>query len=287
MTRPAAAFCPGHISGYFRRENGKDAATTGSTGAGIVISRGVLARARPADRTTIGVFFTDASGQREQVADESLLLRSALERAGVTAAVTTECDLPIGAGFGLSAAALLATLTAVNSLYGRGMDERQIALIAHETEILHRTGLGDVVSCRGGGMVVRTVAGIDAPVHRYLNLDEPVCAISFGPIHTPRVLGSTVQMGKVAAAYPPGEPYTVEAFFARCRSFAEKSGLITPEVREVLDACDRREVLAGMTMLGNGVFAYGRGAKAALARFGPVYVMGVAKGGPDLVAERA
>ncbi len=33
-----------------------------------------------------------------------------MENLSVTASVTTECHLPIGAGFGLSAAALLATL---------------------------------------------------------------------------------------------------------------------------------------------------------------------------------
>jgi pantoate kinase len=35
------AFCPGHISGYFKRVNGQTLATTGSIGAGVVIDEGV------------------------------------------------------------------------------------------------------------------------------------------------------------------------------------------------------------------------------------------------------
>lgn len=279
----AAAFCPGHISGYFRRMVGRDPATTGSTGAGIVISRGVVACVRPAECTSIGIYVQDEDGRSIRVAGDSPPVRSAMDRIGVTAAVTTTCNLPIGAGFGLSAAALLATLTALNRLYRFDMSERQIAHAAHEAEIRHRTGLGDVVSCRAGGMVIRNVAGIDAPVRRILNLNRPLSAISFGPISTPAVLSSHVQMDRIAAAYPAGEPDGIDDLFSRSRDFAVRSGLITPQVQKVFAACDRLGVAAGMTMLGNGVFAYGENAREVLSRFGRVYMMTVARSGPVLL----
>jgi pantoate kinase len=47
------AFCPGHISGYFKRIVGDTVATTGSIGAGIVISEGVNAIVEPAERISI------------------------------------------------------------------------------------------------------------------------------------------------------------------------------------------------------------------------------------------
>ena len=47
------AFCPGHISGYFKRIQGDTVASTGSIGAGIVISEGVTAMVKPADQTSI------------------------------------------------------------------------------------------------------------------------------------------------------------------------------------------------------------------------------------------
>ncbi len=287
MSRWVSAFCPGHISGYFKRVSGPDAATTGSIGAGIVISEGVLAQATPAERTTIEVWQRNGNGERTRIARDSPPLRSVMEKLSITASVTTDCRLPIGAGFGLSAAALLATLIALNRLYDLEMDERRIAHLAHETEILHRTGLGDVVSCRGGGMVVRTIAGIDAPVRRIPDLAGPVFAVSFGPIHTPTILGSPGQMERVTAAFPAGEPETIEEFFSRSRAFAEKSGLITLQIRDVLESCDTSGINASMTMLGNGVFAYGDNAGPALSRFGNLYRMAVAKNGPALVEEQA
>ncbi len=281
----AAAFCPGHISGYFRRVSGPDPARTGSIGAGIVISEGVIARVMPAEEISIEVRCRNGQEGSGTIANDSPPLRSAMERLDVAASVITECSLPIGAGFGLSAAALLATITALNRLFGLGMSEREIASLAHVTEILFKTGLGDVSSCRGGGMVVRSSAGIDAPVLRYLDMEGPVSAISFGPIHTPSVLGSAEQMERVTAAFPDGEPETIAEFFSRSRAFCRRSGLLTSQVADVLASCDRAGVMASMTMLGNGVFAYGDEAFPVLSRFGRVYRMTFARNGPAVLEE--
>jgi pantoate kinase len=283
---PVTAFCPGHISGYFRRIDGTDLATTGSIGAGIVIDEGVTVTASPSQAPDVRILKRDASGGLHQIARESTLIRSAMERIGVSGAVITECRLPIGAGFGLSAAALLASLTALNQLYDCGLDTHDIARIAHETEVTHRTGLGDVAACQGGGRVVRAGAGIDGHIERRFDLDKPLYAISFGPIHTPSVLGSPVQMEQVKAAFPEGVPETVEDFFRLCRTFTDKSGLLTPEVRKVLAACDHAGVPASMTMLGNGVFAYGMRAEAVLRGFGEMYELRMAGSGVRILKEK-
>nr|WP_320161236.1 hypothetical protein [uncultured Methanoregula sp.] len=47
------AYCPGHISGYFKRVAGADLASTGSLGAGIVISEGVTATVTPSETTSV------------------------------------------------------------------------------------------------------------------------------------------------------------------------------------------------------------------------------------------
>lgn len=266
-----SAYCPSHISGYFRRISGQDRAATGSTGAGIVIDPGIAVTVSPATRTTISIRQKLGRGRIQQVSDRSPPLESALRLTGVDARVITECTLPVGAGFGLSASALLATLTAVNHLADLGMGPREIAEIAHETEVEHRTGLGDVAACQGGGRVIRAGAGIDGEIHRYQDISGPICAVSFGPIHTPSVIGSAAQMARVDAAYPATVPATVEEFFQASRSFAQKSGLVTPQVMRVLEACCAEGVLCGMTMLGNGVFACGERAHSVLHPFGHVF----------------
>lgn len=265
------AFCPGHISGYFKRVEDPRYGVTGSIGAGIVISEGVTATVSLSRQTTVQIRQRTPDGECIGIADRSPPLESALARIGVAAAVVTECTLPIGAGFGLSAAALLATLTAVNRAGSCGLDIHEITRIAHETEVKHRTGLGDVSACQGGGRVVRKGAGIDAPIDRFFDMDETICALSFGPIPTPAVLGSPKQMQRVAAAFPESHPGTVKEFFRLCLQFTEQSGLLTPEVAAVLRECSDHDVMASMTMLGNGVFAYGAGAAELLAGFGRVY----------------
>ena len=282
---PVTAFCPGHISGYFKRIDGNDLRTTGSIGAGIVINEGVTVTVSTSLTPSVRIERKDASGVRHSLAQESPLLISAMDRIGVSASVVTECRLPIGAGFGLSAAALLASLTALNRLHECGMSAHEIALIAHETEVTHRTGLGDVAACQSGGRVVRTGVGIDGHIERRFDLTEPLFAVSFGPIHTPSVLGSPAQMEKVTAAFPRDLPDSVVDYFRLCREFADRSGLVTPEVKQVLTECDRAVIPASMTMLGNGVFAYGARAGTVLRAFGEVYELHMAECGARIVEE--
>jgi pantoate kinase len=273
------AFCPGHISGYFKRVERDNPEMTGSIGAGIVINEGVTVTVIPATASSIMIRRNSASGEHAVISRDSPPLLTAMNRIGISASVVTDCRLPIGAGFGLSAAALLATLTAANRLFELAMNERDIAQVAHETEVLHRTGLGDVAACQGGGRVVRTGPGIDGPIIRHFDMSEPIYAVSFGPIHTPSVLGSSEQMEQVTAAFPDDEPENMMEFFRLAREFATKSGLETQEVQRVLMACDIYNVPASMTMLGNGVFAYGKKAEQVLQSFGEVYEMFMADTG--------
>jgi len=285
--RTVTAFCPGHLSGYFRRVEGESVAATGSLGAGIVISEGVMATVIPADSTSVSVNRKDESGKLICSSRASPPLEYILGKLGVTVSVTTECRLPIGAGFGLSAAALLATLTAVNRSNNLGLTPHNIAALAHEAEVVHRTGLGDVAACQGGGRVVRSGPGIDGAVTRYFDLPEPLYAVSFGPISTPSVLGSRKQMERVTAAFPPRPPEDAGDFFKISRQFAEKSGLLTREAGGVIRQCADNNIPASMTMLGNGVFAYGQKARDILSASGEVYAFTVAREGARVVGVRS
>jgi pantoate kinase len=116
-----------------------------------------------------------------------------------------------------------------------------------------------------------------------MGLLEPVYAVSFGPIHTPDVLDSKEQMDKVTAAFPEKMPQTIGDFFSLSKKFSQTSGLLTPEVSEVLIRCENAGVPASMTMLGNGVFAYGARAKDVLPGFGTLYEMHIAQKGARII----
>lgn len=279
------AFSPGHISGYFKRIAGDTTVTTGSIGAGIVISEGVTVTVEPSEITTVVIRQRGVPGKPTRSGSGSALLTDVMEQFDVTASIVTECLLPIGAGFGLSAAALLATLTAVNRLYDLGLTGDEIAESAHRAEVEHRTGLGDVAACQGGGRVVRHEPGIHGLIHRRFDMPEPLYAVSFGPIYTPSVLDSPDLMRRISSAFPETSPENPMEFFQISRRFAEQSGLMTREVREVTRICDAAGIPSSMTMLGNGVFAYSSRAHDLLLPFGPVYEFYVAEAGVRIVGD--
>lgn len=177
-------------------------------------------------------------------------------------------------------------LTAVSRSHALNLTSHDIAALAHEAEVIHRTGLGDVSACQGGGRVVRSGPGIDGTITRSFDLPEPLYAVSFGPISTPSVLGSREQMERVASAFPANLPEDAEDFFLLSSLFAKKSGLLTPEAGAVIRHCAENNIPASMTMLGNGVFAYGKKARAILEGYGPVYQFTVAESGARVLEDR-
>jgi pantoate kinase len=275
MDGVAVARSPGHISGYFRRIPGDTAQATGSCGAGIVIEEGVLARVVPSLSPAVRMIFQG----NQPVTGGPPLIESAMERLGVSAEVTTKSMLPAGAGFGLSAAALLASISALSALFDLRLSDLEIASLAHEIEVTHRTGLGDVAACQGGGIECRKGPGIGAEIDRIPDPGRIIHAVSFGPIPTPQVLGDPARMERIDRAFPGRCPRDLGDLFSLSRSFAERSGLITPRVREVLEACDREGVRSSMTMLGEGVFAMEEEAAPVLSPFGEVFRLQIAERG--------
>jgi len=247
---------------------------TGSIGGGVVIGEGVTVEAVPSAYPHVGICVRGPNGTVTRT-EGSPPVEYLMERLGVSADLTTFCSLPIGAGFGLSAAVLLASGTALSALFRLGLSRATIATIAHEIEVHFRTGLGDVAAEQGGGVVVRRTPGIAGEILRHRTGDT-LFAVSFGPILTRTVLDSDEVMARVQSAFPRSEPSDPESLVRTSRAFAEASGLVDRRVRAVLEACDGAGVPASMTMLGEGVFAVGTDAPGVLASFGPVYRLPVA-----------
>jgi pantoate kinase len=279
MEKASVAFCPGHISGYFFPVKGATPKTTGSLGAGIVIDEGVTSVVRKALCTEVSIIRTDHEGRVIEQLQGSPPVEYAIGQLGVNAKVTTYCRLPISSGFGLSAAALLSSIHATNHFFSLGLAPGECSGLAHEIEVVHNTGLGDVPACQGGGIDCRKEAGIAAGIIRLPPPPGPFYAITFGPLPSPGILGSVSLMEKVKSAFPGRCPESIVDFFKLSRVFAEKSGLITPEVRAALDTCDARGVASSMTMLGNGVFAYGKYARSVLSGMGDIFELRVATTG--------
>lgn len=283
MNAPSAtAFCPGHISGYFLPSINEDPDRSGSTGGGLVISEGVRVTAQKDSVPSVEIYQTDQIGVPVKISDTSPILMDLQRRMQLTAAIQTCCHLPIGSGYGMSAAALLASVHALNSLYKIGMNGRECARIAHRVEVMHRSGLGDVSACQGGGFVVRKTPGPDGDICRMMDI-RPIYAITLQPILTASILNSPEWIERITCAFPDTIPHSLDDFMILSRRFAENSGLISDDVRTVLAACDTHGILASMTMLGNGVFAIGSQALKILSGFGEVFRLTLSPGGPRIL----
>jgi pantoate kinase len=238
----------------------------------------------PAPHTRVEITRVDQQGSVIERLPGSPPVEFLMESLGVSAKVSTRCHLPISAGFGLSAAALTASAMAANQAFALGYTIAECSSFAHEAEILHKTGLGDIAACQGGGVDCRKGPGLAAAIARLYGPFPPVYAATFGPLPSPGILGDPWIMEKVTLAFPGTCPASIEELLILSRAFAEKSGLITPDVRKALDLCDTVGVLASMTMLGNGIFAIGENAGHILSGLSSVFSLHVATTGPRLLA---
>ena len=152
----ARAFAPGHVTGVFRPDaSQRDPRARGSVGAGLVLELGVWGKARfsPGARSRVRVV---ADCRTPLPISEEVARRLAPEASG-TLTVRLTHELPIGQGFGMSAAGALATALAVGSLSGR---PRSKAIdVAHLADLFGGGGLGGVAAILGGGLEVRTRPG--------------------------------------------------------------------------------------------------------------------------------
>jgi pantoate kinase len=139
---------------------------------------------------------------------------------------------------------------------------------------------------RGGGRVERQSPGIDGTIDRTYDVTEPLYAVSFGPIPSPSILSSPERLEQIASAFPPSPSRDLPGFFLNATIFAERSGLVTPEVKEVLATCRQEKVPAAMTMLGNGVFGYGSGARDVLTKCGTTTELFMARTGTRILDEQ-
>jgi len=278
MEKTALTFCPGHISGWFRQMPDGEG-NPSSVGGGIVISEGVFAEAKKSDELSVKICYVDRSGNAVAEIYGSNVIEYAMRSLGITAEITTRSILPMSSGFGLSAASLLASLKAVSDIFDLKMSDEDIAKVANSTEIHFKTGLGDVAACMNGGYICRKTPGINGKIIRRYDMEKPISTVTFGPLRTDTVLKNPDAMKRINDAFRDECPKSPEDFFRISREFAENSGLISDKVREVLDECALRNIPASMTMLGNGVFAYGEKAPGILAKFGDVYMMKMSHNG--------
>lgn len=250
-----SVFVPGHITGFFTIEKHEIKLKNGSCGAGFLLSKGVRTTISPCDKLIIDVNQGDST-----VIDEVL---SILE-IDANFKITQDIQLPIGAGFGTSAASALSLTLALNEFLSLGYSDELCGQIAHMAEVNLGGGLGDVIAQTGKGLVLRTKPGAPG-IGEIKSFNEKVFIgwKTFGGIDTSSVIRNPHQNEVITSA---GEKYlgifeddpTLENFLDFSQNFSRDIGLMSDEVKNLIDYFNSSSDILGssMAMLGNTVFAF-------------------------------
>lgn len=271
--REAAAFSPAGISSFFeirdKRPDGrpfKDPAYAGARGGGLVTSRGVLTRVRLRRATRSGVSVRIngrvAHEARTTASAISRLLEISSEKYDVM--VEHRVHVPIGAGYGASAAGTLSAALAFSEGADLGMSINELGRVVHAAEIANETGLGTVGPLLTGGFVItRKSGGPGVAVIDRLPVSPKLKVVSacIGPISKRTVLRSkrlrkrVNELGRLALRSIISDPRP-RNFMKASKSFAYGLGLMAPQTAELIELMENGGTVgATQNMLGQAVHA--------------------------------
>ena len=250
-----SVFVPGHITGFFTIENHDISLKKGSCGAGFLLSKGVKTTISKADELTVDINQGDCT-----VIDEVL----SIMEIDTDFKITQDIQLPIGAGFGTSAASALSLTLALNEFLNLGYSRDLCGQIAHMAEVNLGGGLGDVIAQTGHGMVLRTQPGAPGIGEiKSFNHDVYIGWKTFGGIDTASVIRDPhhnevlSDTGLKYLEFFEEKPSIRNFLDFSCR-FSHETNLMSDEVKELIDYINSRSDILGssMAMLGNTVFAF-------------------------------
>ncbi|WP_432645787.1 pantoate kinase [Methanobrevibacter sp.] len=250
-----SVFVPGHVTGFFNIEDYESKLKKGSCGVGFLLTKGVKTTIVESDSFEYEVNRGDDTIIREVLA--------ILELDDMNFKVIQDIQLPIGAGFGTSAASALSLTLALNEFLGLGYSEDLCGQIAHMAEVNLGAGLGDVIAQTGNGLVLRTKPGAPGigEIESY-NHDVYVAYKTFGPIETSEIINDPdykkiiSEVGLKYLELFENEP-NLDNFLIYSNKFSLETKLMSQEVKKQIDYFESIDDILGssMAMLGNTVFA--------------------------------
>jgi pantoate kinase len=180
-----------------------------------------------------------------------------------TLIVDHEVEVPIGAGYGISAACALGTALATAKILEMDITFNRAAAMAHLAEIEMKSGLGDVIAEVNGGITFRLkegAPGIAVTDKMILDEDLFVLSKSLGGIATSEIIGDPIHKNRINKTgrnmldelLKNPNPKT---FLNLSKRFAIETGLLNSEVLDIINIFEDETIGASMAMLGNTAFA--------------------------------
>ncbi len=249
-------FSPASVTCFFSPSIGGCASDTYSKGCAINLEQGVTAHVQAASSTEI--FF---NGQSKSIAPLEYVIQRLSPQ---PVRVLLETSLPLGCGFGLSAAACLSSAIAIAKQYDLGLSREELGMIAHEAEVTYKTGLGDVASQLCGGVVYRKCETGPLDSERLLIKTQALYFRIFDELETSAVLSNSALVNTVFQKGAEANEWlanhmdnlTLADLLDCSLKFAQGAGLITnSEVNKCIKDVLSQDGKATMIMLGQGVMS--------------------------------
>ncbi len=252
----SVGFSPASVTCFFSPEMGESFETTYSKGCALNLDRGVEAVLEAASDTEI-LF----NGQAKSIAPLEYIVKKLSPE---PIKISLQSSLPLGCGFGLSAASCLSTAFAIVDKYSLILSRIEIGMMAHEAEVKYKTGLGDVSAQLCGGVVYRRCEQGPLDAEQLLVKPEPMYFRIFGELETAATLNNGDLLNMLAKEGAKSSRWLKDNFnalsldriLACSRIFAEDVHLITNKnVRSCIDEVLAQGGQATMIMLGQAVLS--------------------------------
>lgn len=271
MIRKVKSAVAAGLSGFFAPYITDKLETTGAIGGGLGIDKAVTAEISVDLDYDNGVLVVNNINGIEvesclaQYIVEKIFGISGLDSGWIR--INQTISVPIGGGYGTSGGSALAISSAMARALNLPLDLYTIAEVAHEADIVCKTGLGTVVGimrpCNGIVLVVEPGGPRHARVV-CIPLDSSIIGLTafYRPIPKSAVLSSLSDLSKIKEIgfeilrKIEREP-TPETFIENCYRFAIESGLMTPTVKNAIELLNKVEGALGssMNMIGEALFA--------------------------------
>ena len=264
----SVAFCPAHVTGFFRAQvnnSRKELERLGSMGAGFSIKQGVTTRIRVRKknnektgfRITTNGYESDKTDVSEFVLNEFLKLGDFSDK---FLDIKHEISIPVGYGLGSSSAVALSLSFALDQALDTKLDRTLIGQIAHNAEVNCKTGLGDVLASFYGGFEIRVKAGAPGigSIEKIHADNISIIMICFSPISTNKFIKERLSQinglgGKMVNQLLESKDY--EHFQDMSLEFAKYVDVMTPRMEEIVSEFSKNDIKCGIALFGETVFS--------------------------------
>ena len=266
--REAKAFCPAHVTGFFKAhldDVQNNLENLGSMGAGFSIKQGVTTQVKIQSKDNQKSHFkistqgyqSDKTDISEYVLDEFLKLGEFSDK---FFDIKHEISIPVGYGLGSSSAVALSLSYALDQVLETKLDKTKIGQIAHNAEVNCKTGLGDVLASYHGGFEIRVKPG--APgignVEKIPTEKISILMICFSPISTNKFIKERLSQinglgGKMVNKLLKSRNY--EHFQDMSLEFANHVDVMTPRMQKLVDEFTKNNLKCGIALFGETVFS--------------------------------